>query len=263
MQKIDNPEVSGIEYQQGELLGYEVREYLLEKWGRKCAYCGKENVPIEVEHIQPKSKGGTNRISNLTLACRACNERKGNQYVREFLKKKPKEAEAILKTAKASLKDAAAVNATRYACGNAIKSIGLPSTFWSGGRTKKNRIAQGYPKDHWIDAACVGETGEKIQLHTLKVRNVKATGHGDRQLCLVNTYGFPRSKASSLRFVNGFKTGDLVFAKVPSGKKTGTHSGKVAIRTSGFFNISTKTGVAQGISYKFCRKLHSADGYSY
>ena len=54
MQKMQNPEVTGVEYQQGELLGYEVREYLLEKWERKCAYCGKENVPLEVEHIQPK-----------------------------------------------------------------------------------------------------------------------------------------------------------------------------------------------------------------
>jgi hypothetical protein len=127
-------------------LGYEIREYLLEKWGRKCAYCGKENVPIEVEHIQPKSKGGTNRISNLTLACRECNEKKGNQDVQEFLKKKPELSKSILRCAKAPLTDAAAVNATRYACGNAIKSLGLPSTFWSGGRTKKNRISQGYAK---------------------------------------------------------------------------------------------------------------------
>jgi hypothetical protein len=45
-QKMPNPEVSGVEYQQGELQGYEVREYLLEKWNRKCAYCGAENLPL-------------------------------------------------------------------------------------------------------------------------------------------------------------------------------------------------------------------------
>jgi hypothetical protein len=38
MQALENPEISGIEYQQGTLAGYEVREYLLEKWGRQCAY---------------------------------------------------------------------------------------------------------------------------------------------------------------------------------------------------------------------------------
>ncbi len=69
MQKMQNPEISDIEYQQGQLQGYEVREYLLEKWNRKCAYCNAEDVPLEIEHILPRSKGGSNRISNLTLAC--------------------------------------------------------------------------------------------------------------------------------------------------------------------------------------------------
>jgi RRXRR protein len=57
LQLMQNPEISGLQYQQGELKGYEVREYLLEKWHRRCAYCSVENVPLEVEHIQPKSKG--------------------------------------------------------------------------------------------------------------------------------------------------------------------------------------------------------------
>ncbi|WP_424099890.1 HNH endonuclease [Moorena producens] len=35
--------------------------------------------PLEVEHITPKSKGGSNRVSNLTIACRDCNQTKGNQ----------------------------------------------------------------------------------------------------------------------------------------------------------------------------------------
>src|SRR5579864_3601955 len=72
MQKMDNPEITGVEYQQGSLQGYEIREYLLEKWQRTCAYCGVQNVPLQVEHIQPKSKGGTNRISNLSIACHPC-----------------------------------------------------------------------------------------------------------------------------------------------------------------------------------------------
>src|SRR5690606_33472877 len=45
MQAMQNPEISGMEYQQGELAGYEVREYLLEKWNRKCAYCGAKDTP--------------------------------------------------------------------------------------------------------------------------------------------------------------------------------------------------------------------------
>jgi 5-methylcytosine-specific restriction endonuclease McrA len=263
MQKMESPEISGIEYQQGELLGYEVREYLLEKWGRKCVYCGKENVSFEVEHIQPRSRGGTNRVSNLTIACHECNQKKDNIDVRTFLKNKPELLQKILTKAKAPLKDAAAVNATRYAVGNAIKSLGLPTTFWSGGRTKKNRISQGYKKDHWIDAACVGTSGEKVSIPQLKTKTIKATGHGDRQLCLVDKHGFPRSKAATLRIVKGFKTGDSAVASVVSGKKIGIYKGKVAVRASGSFNISTNKGIIQGISYKYFRKLHGADGYSY
>ena len=52
-----NPEIFGIEYQQGELYGYEVREYLIEKFGHKSCYCYTENIPLEFEHIIPKCSG--------------------------------------------------------------------------------------------------------------------------------------------------------------------------------------------------------------
>ena len=83
-QKMQNPEISGIEYQQGELHGYNVRNYLLDKFGHKCAYCGKRDVPLEVEHIIPKSRGGSNRVSNLTIACHECNHEKGTMSAVEF-----------------------------------------------------------------------------------------------------------------------------------------------------------------------------------
>ena len=58
LQKLENPEISGIEYQQGELLGYEVREYLLNKWNRQCTYCEVKDIPLQVEHVKPKASGG-------------------------------------------------------------------------------------------------------------------------------------------------------------------------------------------------------------
>ena len=70
-QKMMNPEIQDVMYQQGTLFGYQVREYLLSKWGRKCAYCDKSNIPLQIEHIRPKSKQGSNRISNLTQIGRA------------------------------------------------------------------------------------------------------------------------------------------------------------------------------------------------
>jgi len=65
LQAMENPGISGVEYQQGSLAGYEIREYLLEKWERKCSYCGKTNLPLQIEHIQCRAKGGSDRVSNL------------------------------------------------------------------------------------------------------------------------------------------------------------------------------------------------------
>ena len=103
------------QYQQGTLLGYEVREYLLEKWDRACSYCGINGVPLQVEHLQAKANGGTDRVSNLCLACEPCNQAKGTQDIRVFLADKPDRLARILAQAKTPLKDAAAVNSTRWA----------------------------------------------------------------------------------------------------------------------------------------------------
>lgn len=48
--------------------------------GFRCAYCGKEppNVILEVDHIDPKSKGGKDHINNLLTACFDCNRGKSN-----------------------------------------------------------------------------------------------------------------------------------------------------------------------------------------
>jgi len=67
--------------------------------------------------------------------------------------------------AKAPLKDAAAVNATRWALFDRLKGIGLVVETGSGGLTKFNRAQRGLPKAHWIDAARVGKsTPEKVEI---------------------------------------------------------------------------------------------------
>ena len=264
MQLIVNPEITGVEYQQGTLAGYELKEYLLEKWQRKCAYCGAVNLPLQIEHIKPKSKGGSNRTSNLTIACEKCNQAKNNMSVEVFLEDEPAILKKILSQAKAPLRDAAAVNATRYAIGNMLKSFNLPVSFWSGGRTKLNRISQGYKKDHWIDAVCVGETGANvlIETNTFPIA-IKAMGRGSRQMCRVDKFGFPRTEAKSVKTVKGFRTGDIVKANVTKGKKIGRYTGRVAVRQSGNFNIKTVVKTIQGINWKYCNLVQQEDGYTY
>lgn len=261
LQQLENPEISGIEYQQGELLGYEVREYILNKWGRKCAYCGFENVQLQVEHIHPKSKGGTNRISNLCLACEKCNTKKGTQNIEDFLGSKPDVLKRVLSQAKRPLKDAAAVNSTRWALFNKLKEIGLPISTSSGGLTKFNRTRLNLPKSHWHDAACAGQI-KFLSVLTNKPLLIKAAGHGTRKMCRNDRFGFPSRYVPRFKFVKGFQTGDIVKAVVTSGKKVGEYVGRIAVRSHGSFNISASELVS-GINYKYCKTIHRKDGYSY
>jgi hypothetical protein len=123
------------------------------------------------------------------------------------------------------------------------------------------------PKTHWLDAACVGKSTTKqlFQIHK-NVLVAKAMGHGSRQMCRVDKYGFPRTKAKPRhKQIEGFQTGDIVKAVVTKGKKIGTYMGRVAVRSSGSFNIKTETETetVQGISCKYCQPIHRTDGYGY
>ena len=262
MQSLENPEISGAEYQQGTLAGYEVREYLLEKWNRTCAYCGATDVPLQVDHIQPKARGGTNRISNLTLACGPCNLRKGATPVQEFLAKEPTRLARILAQAKRPLKDAAAVNATRWTLAKGLKATGLKLELASGGRTKYNRAQLQVPKNHALDAACVGELSALHHWHKPTL-SIKCTGRGSYQRTRLDKYGFPRGYLMRVKRVHGFQTGDLVRADVPTGKKAGSYTGRVAVRASGSFNIQCNGEVVQGIHHRHCKLIQRSDGYGY
>ncbi len=259
-QAIQNPEISGIEYRAGTLKGYECREYLLEKWNRQCAYCCVKDVPLEIEHIQPKSQGGSDRISNLCLACHKCNQRKGNRDIKDFLKGKSDVLNRVVKQAKTPLKDAASVNSTRWALFNTLKSFGLPVSTGTGGQTKFNRIRFSLPKAHWIDAACVGVVNA-IKLVTTKILKVKATGFGGRQRCQTDKFGYPQ-KHRPLGPLLGFCTGDIVRANVPKGKYKGTFTARVCPMSHGYgeFVIDKKR---RSIKLDYLTSIHRKDGYEY
>jgi hypothetical protein len=132
----------------------------------------------------------------------------------------------------------------------------------SGGLTKFNRTRLQLPKTHFFDAACVGDTPEIFILANQPL-NIKATGHGSRQMCRTDKFGFPSRYVPRFKFVKSFQTGDLVKAVVTAGKKIGTYTGRVAVRSTGSFNISTAIGLIQGISHKSCQQIHQKDGYNY
>jgi len=253
MALLQHPEITGILYQRGELCGWEIRSYLLEKFGRRCVYCGRGETAFEIDHVVPRSRGGTDRVSNLVLSCHDCNSAKGDRTAAEFGHPQV-EAEAQL-----PLRDAAAVNATRFALVEALAVLGLPIGTWSGGRTRWNRARFGIEKAHCLDALCVGEV-VSVHVPVSRTLSIAAQGRGSYQRTNVDKAGFPRGYLTRAKHMRGFSTGDLVCARVPEQLKTGgVHVGRVAVRASGSFRV----GKLDGINAKYCQVVQRADGYSY
>ncbi len=273
-QLLEHPEIAGAEYQQGTLAGFEVREYLLCKFGHTCAYCaGLSGDPIlNIEHIVPRSRGGTDRVSNLALACRTCNEDKDDRTPAEWAallgesnrplhRARAKSCATVQTRAKAPLRDAAAVNSTRWAVYRALRATGLPVETGSGGRTKWNRTQRGLPKTHALDATCVG-TGTPVILNgtDAPVLVIRAVGRGKYQRTNPDASGFPRGYLSRSKTCFGFRSGDLVRAEVPAGRAAaGTHRGSVAVRARGVFRV----GHVDSVPARCCRLLARSDGYGY
>jgi 5-methylcytosine-specific restriction endonuclease McrA len=256
---LQDAEISGLEYPQGELAGYEIRQYLREKFQRRCAYCGATDVPFEIDHLVPRSRRGSNRVSNLCLACHACNQLKGDRTAEEFGHPE------VQVQAKMPLRDAAAVNITRWALYDRLQTTGLPLETGSGGRTQWQRTRACLPKTHWVDAACVGaSTPTQLHVKGIVPLLIGAMGRHSQQMCRTNAFGFPDKAAKVTSEVGGFRTDDLVRAVVPaSSKKAGVHLGRIAIRATGFCNLKTVNGTVEGIHYRYCQPVHRGDGYTY
>src|SRR5260370_10557328 len=106
-------------------------------------------TPFEVDHIRHRSRGGSNRISNLALACHGCNQQKGNQTAAEWGHPE------VEKQAKVPLRDAAAVNATRYKLVEALRGFGLPIGTWTGGRPTLGPARVAVEKNPALPFLCV------------------------------------------------------------------------------------------------------------
>jgi len=106
-------------------------------------------------------------------------------------------------------------------------------------------------------------TPDQLDATVGSVLLIASKGHGTRQSCRTNKYGFPIRHVARQKVWFGFRTGDLVRAVLLGGKYAGTHVGRVTIRASGKFNITTATGTAAGIHYRHCRIIQHTDGYAY
>src|SRR5260370_21181634 len=203
-QRMQNPDIGGIEYEQGELEGYLLREYLLEKFERRCVYCGAQEVPLEIDHVLPKARGGSNRVANLTIACHPCNQRKGQQTAAEF------GFPDVQAQAGGRLKDAAHVSSLKSRVVHDLQAIFGESqvSITYGYETKYKRIqVLDLPKSHTNDAVAIAcEMGEVVKPLEI-VHLLRCLGRGQYQ----RFNGLSSSqKCWAPRKARGFKLYELV-----------------------------------------------------
>ena len=214
IQKIKNPDISGIEYQQGTLQGYNIRNYLLEKHKRKCFYCGKTVSNFEVEHMIPKTRDGSNRIDNLTLSCHDCNQKKDTLTAEEFIRQTlpAKKAATKLKqlpNEKRLFKYMTHMNATRWALYNVINEKYPNVKMTYGYITKYNRIKANLPKAHHIDAKCITGFSTVPSIDQTVVK-IKMRRHNRLLHRATFSKGHIRKSASLPTIIFGFQLYDLV-----------------------------------------------------
>ena len=281
-QALQDPEVRGVEYQQGTLQGYEVREYLLEKFGHRCVYCGglSGDPVLNIDHVVPRSREGTDRVSNLALACRACNEAKDDRPPEEWAARLARlhsplavarmaGCKAVAGRLQAPLRGPAAVNATRWAVWRVLAQTGLPLEAGTAARTKWNRARLGEPRSPAADAACVGaSTPAALRWAGRWVHAITALGRGRYQRTNTDAHGFPRGYLMRGKSVHGLRSGDLVTAGVrhrAGGRLPAAFvaeieaTGPVAVRASGSFRL----GPFDPVRWQASRLLQRGDGYAY
>ena len=249
----------GNDYQQGNLYQKEIRSFIFSRSDGKCVYCGAKAE--EIDHVIPRRNGGTNSTYNLVATCRSCNEKKSNLTLKAFGKLMHKDYSHL--EPKKLHKDAAIVQSARNYMVREITNIIPDTKSYEAWLTKYNRDELGLPKEHYYDALSVGEIPNNFDFSTDKILIISAKGRGSRQMCSMDSYGFPRTSAKSSKTVKGFQTGDIVKAIVTKGSKQGEYLGRVIVRSKGSFSIAHNNYIVDGIGNKYCHLIQKGDGYSY
>lgn len=237
IQKIQDPDINGTEYQQGDQLGFEnVREYVLWRDNHTCQCCkgkSKDNV-LEVHHIESRKTGG-NSPNNLVTLCRTCH--KGHHKGTIKLPSKIKRG--------MSFKDATFMGVMRWTFYNRLKELYHNVRMTYGYITKHNRIENHLPKEHYIDAYCIAGNlnAERLDYYYYQ----KCVRKTNRQIHKAKILKGGKKKLNQApKYVRGFQ----LFDKVQYNGKLYYVFGR---RSSGYFDIRTLNGdkVNNGsISYK-------------
>ena len=226
IQKIQNPDISGVGYQQGDQLGFNnVREYVLWRDGHTCQCCNgksKDDV-LEVHHIESRKTGG-NAPNNLITLCRTCHSgyHKGNVKLPLKIKRGM------------PFRDATFMGIMRWTFYNRLKEVYRNVHMTYGYITKHNRIKNHLPKEHYIDAYCIAGNFDAERLDYYYYQ--KCVRKTNRQIYKAKPLkGGEKRLNQAPKYVKGFQLFDKV-----------KYNGKLyyifARRLSGYFNIRTLNG---------------------
>lgn len=243
--------------------GYSIaKAFLMEQFGKKCFYCGRTFKELTIDHVVPRVKGGSNRLSNLVLACAKCNQVKGTRSIEEFLKGQPETLAILKRRMQEPLKDIAAVNSSRLELLRQLCDLGLGINASTSVVTALNRAKLGYLKTPCLEALCAGNVDLLTKMTLPDVLVVRCIGRGLYQRAITDKQGFPRAHRMRTKRVFGFATGDTVRAVNSKGKFPGTHIGRIVVRKNGCFDVHTKNRKILS-NWKNCSKLACYDGYGY
>ncbi|MFQ6071833.1 MAG: RNA-guided endonuclease IscB [Methanosarcinales archaeon] len=249
-QKMANPDIQGVQYQNGTLQGYEIKQYLLTRYGHKCVYCkGKSGDKIlEIEHVIPKSRGGTDRVDNLVITCKTCNKQKGNKTAAEFgFPNVQKKAEKHKSFKYSALSQSYKNYLLQELSLNDIRKV--KRTY--GAHTKYYRNQLGLDKSQVNDAIAIVSKGTPVEIPNKYIleRQIKKRQPVHR-LWNENKKGKTVVKTEARRMVHGFKLWDKVQGYH---SKKGLITGYItALRSNGSFTVRTleKDLLVDGISHK-------------
>ena len=194
-QVLRNPEIHGTEYQQGPLYRTNLRTAVLHRDNHKCVYCGRSGRRnrLELDHITPKSAGGTDRYDNLVAACHACNQKRGNQPLGIWLKRRPKKLTEVQTKLGMELHDATHLNVILPRLIQELRDDGWAVSQHSAASTVAGRRLCSVEKSHHADAAL---TGCPTCLRYLPSEPIviDAKGRGNRKRVMPNKHGTPKGK---------------------------------------------------------------------
>lgn len=179
IQKMNNEDISGVEYQQGDMMGFwNLREYILHRDNHKCQNPNCKNKDkeqiLEIHHIKYKSLGGVDNKNNLITLCNKCHT-SPNHKQGKFLYDWCMEGKKVR-----GFKDATFMSMIRWYLINQLKEIHNNINVTYGYITKNHRINNGIEKTHYNDAFCIAKGTSQVRSNM--IYEVKQSRRNNRSL---------------------------------------------------------------------------------